>query len=214
MDAVDRFYALPGKWYTEGVMSDETSETQQELFKEFSDTPQKPERLPGLAKTQKPILISTTLEQLLMVGIVSVLVFCGIFFLGVLRGKSLTHPIMASQASTRPSLTTRMALPAAVPATVPQQVKTGQVQPPTRQVAAATVLSPDKPYTIQVVTHRKEEFAEQEVSRLRRMGYASFIIPSGEYFQVCAGQYTNKNDAKKDLVFFASKFKDCFLRHR
>ena len=49
---------------------------------------------------------------------------------------------------------------------------------------------------------------------LRAQGLYSFIIPSGEYFQVCAGQYASKEEAKKDVARFSAKYKDCFLRRR
>jgi len=49
---------------------------------------------------------------------------------------------------------------------------------------------------------------------LRRGGFFSWIIPSGEYYQVCVGQYLNKDDASKDLRAFSRKYKDCFLRRR
>ena len=98
------------------------------------------------------------------------------------------------------------------------------LNPPTQAQRPGTAASPaktdsqvpvaEKPYTIQVVTHRKKEFAEAEVSRIRKLGYISFIIPSGDYFQVCAGQYASKEEARKDLGVFSSKYKDCFLRHR
>ena len=182
-------------------MSEEPREAQQELFEEFSTAPPKPERFPSIAKTQKPILISTTLEQILMAGIVFVLVLCGVFYLGMLRGKSLTHPSFTPGARTLPMRPTTA--PLGAPA-LPVQTKPS---PP-------TVLASNKPYTIQVVTHRKQEFADQEVAKLKRMGYVSFIIPRGEYFQVCAGQYTTKDEARRDLASFSSKYKDCFLRPR
>jgi septal ring-binding cell division protein DamX len=197
-------------------MTDETRETQQELFEEFSaGGPKKQaERFPSIAKTQKPILISTTLEQLLMTGILSVLLLCGIFFLGVLRGKSLQRPIMAPPASRVAAPVARSA-PPPISATGAGQTRIAPATAaPAPRQPAQVALAPDKPYTIQIVTHRKQELAEQEVAKLRRMGYVSFIIPSGDYFQVCAGQYANKEEARRDLSFFASRFKDCFLRHR
>ena len=180
-------------------------ETQQELFEEFSPAPKKTERFPSIAKTHKPILFSTTLEQLLMASIVFVLGLCGVFFLGVLRGKALRIPVPAAVMTPRVQ---------PVPAALPPPVA------PARPVAAPAVTTApvataaEKPYTIQLVTHRKKEFAETEVASVRKLGYVSFIIPSGEYFQVCAGQYGTKDAAKKDLALFQTRYKDCFLRHR
>jgi cell division septation protein DedD len=71
-----------------------------------------------------------------------------------------------------------------------------------------------KLYTIQLVTHKKKEQAENEVRAVRKSGFYSFIIPSGEFYQVCVGQYGSHNDAKKDLAFFKSRYQDCYLRRR
>ena len=57
-------------------------ENQQELFAEFSQEPRRLQRFPSLAKSHNPILISTTLEQILLVGIVLVLTLCLAFFWG------------------------------------------------------------------------------------------------------------------------------------
>jgi hypothetical protein len=191
-------------------MTDERlKETQQELFEEFSPAPKKTERFPSIAKTQKPILFSTTLEQLLMLSIVCILGLCGVFFLGVLRGKALREPWMAGPAAASRPVAVR------VPQTVSQAVPGVSIAPAGKPAPVAPpVLNAEKPYTIQLVTHRKKEFAEAEVAAVRKLGYMSFIIPSGEYFQVCAGQYATKEAAKRDLSLFLTRYKDCFLRHR
>ncbi len=185
-------------------------ETQQELFQEFSATPKKPERFPLVSRTQKPLLFSTNTEQLLMGGILFILALCGVFFLGVMRGKALssqplTEAPLRQEAPVRTVVTTPRPVPAAAPA-APAQVRA--------QAPAAQAAIPSKPYTLQLVTHRKKEFAEAEMNALRTQGFYSFIIPSGEYFQVCAGQYASKEEAKKDLARFSAKYKDCFLRRR
>ena len=97
------------------MTDDKTKETQQELFEEFSPAPKKAERFPSITKTHKPILFSTTLEQLLMASIVFILGLCGVFFLGVLRGKALREPAAVPAAVVR--------LPRALPAAVPVQMR-------------------------------------------------------------------------------------------
>ena len=178
-------------------MDDKQKETQHELFEEFSPAPKKAERFPSIAKTHKPILFSTTLEQLLMFSILFILGLCGVFFLGVLRGKALREPAAP--------------LRAVVPAPRPAVTRPVVSAPPGATLLASAA---EKPYTIQLVTHRKKEFAEAEMALIRKMGYVSFIIPFGEYYQVCAGQYASKDVAKRDLALFLTRYKDCFLRHR
>ena len=172
-------------------MDEKPREMQPDLFADQAVESKKTERFPALTKTHKPILVSTTLEQILTFSVLAILGLCGIFFLGVLRGKNLERP------------------PAVAPPAAPVQMPVVSA-PPASVIAPAT----QKPYTIQLVTHRKKEFADAETVSLRKLGFVSFIIPSGEYFQVCAGQYASKEEAKKDLSRFASKYKDSYLRRR
>ena len=179
------------------------SETQQELFTQFSSAPKRAERFPALAKTQKPILISTTLEQLLMVSIIFILLLCGVFFLGVLRGKSLRQGLSS------PKAVVSVLAPRSVAAAPSAPVSSAAPTAP-----AVPVASTDKPYTIQIVTYRKKEYAEAELNTVRKMGFSGFIVQKGEYFLVYAGQYASKEEAKRDLSAFHAKYKDSFLTRR
>ncbi len=194
-------------------------EKQQELFEEFSpSTAKRVERIPVLAKSNNPILITTTTEQLLLVGIVGILVLCSIFFLGVLRGKALRSGIMGESVSvvSRAPLSAAVVAPpvSATPST-PRSVTVSSGAPRTvTQPTALSVPVASKPYTIQLVTHRGKVMAENEVLGLQKAGHISFIIPSGEYYQVCVGQYFSKEDAKNHLRLFTGRFKDSFVRRR
>jgi hypothetical protein len=212
-------------------------EIQQEFFG-FSAEPKKPDRLPGISKPQKPILISTSTEQIILVSIIFILASCFIFFLGVIRGKSLgekvQRQIAAPQAVVQPvqsaakqvvvkttSVKPQNAAPAQTFLTAKPsassvksaEVKSQRVAAPTTK-SALTTLNLNKPYTIQLTTSKKKDLAEKEVDAIQKKGYFSFIIPSGDYFQVCVGQYATKDEAKNDLKIFGSKYKDCYLRRR
>ena len=183
-------------------METKPQESQQELFLEFSKEPKKAEPFLPLRKTQKPILISTHLEQLILAGILTILAACLVFFLGVLRGKSLSvsRPVPSSP-------------PMRVPARpVPLLQKTPA--PAVSTVPLLIVPDSRKPYTIQLVTYKKKDYAENESALLRRQGFFSIIIPSGEYYQVCAGQYANREESEKDKGMFSARYKGCFLRPR
>jgi hypothetical protein len=187
-------------------------ETQQELFGDFSTESKKGERFPTLAKSQKPILFSTSAEQVILAAILLILAGCFVFFLGVVRGRSLASPVPG----------VRQAPVVQRPQVAPQgvvRVTRVAVQPGAAKAAAApAVRTPEanaaKPYTIQLVTYKKQDLAEKEVAGLRRSGFYAFVIPSGDYFQVCVGQYAGMEDAKKDLRAFGARYKDRFLRRR
>jgi hypothetical protein len=180
-------------------MTDKPAEGQQELFTEFQGEKKQPARLSSWTGSRKPVLVSTSVEQLILALIIAILAACLVFFLGVLRGRSLSPPPKPAPAAGSPALRPVSPAPATRPAGVPP---------------AILVQDADRPYTIQLVTHKRKDLAEREASMLRSSGFFSVIIPSGEYYQVCAGQYLNKEDAKKDLRFFSAKYKDCFLRRR
>ncbi|MBI4432613.1 MAG: SPOR domain-containing protein [Candidatus Omnitrophica bacterium] len=178
----------------------------QDLFSEFSKEEKKIERFPAIGKTQKPILLNTTLEQIILAGIVFILAACLFFFLGVLRGKALRQQVPAPSGIAQPVSTTGPIRRAVTAPTKALQ--------PAAQTPGIIIDDAKKPYTIQLVTHRKKELAEREAAMIRRVGFFSLIIPSGPYFQVCAGQYATKEEAARDLRTFVAKYKDCFLRRR
>lgn len=176
-------------------------ETQQELFQEFSTTPKKTERFPMVSRTQKPILFSTNTEQLLMAGILFILTLCGVFFLGVMRGKVLAG------LTSGPVILNTAPVPAPIVSAQPSVVRPAPAAP----MPVATQI-PTKPYTLTLVTHRKKEMAEAEMNAIRGQGFYSFVRKSGDYFEVCVGQYASRDEAKRDLARFSHKYKDCFLR--
>ncbi len=204
-------------------MSDtRNEETQQELFLEFSERPKAKERFPSIARPYKPILFTTSLEQIILAGIIIILLCCFMFFLGVLRGKSLLQKEMGLTVAGPSKPRIPQTVPAkAVPKSMPV-VKAAVTQSRPSLKAPAVSLTPKplatpditKPYTIQLVTYKKRDLAEKDVAMLRKNGLYAFIIPSGDYFQVCEGQYATKEEAKKDLKLLSGRYKDCYLRRR
>ncbi len=188
-------------------------ENQKELFSDFVPEPQRNERIPSIAKSHKPILISTTLEQMLLISIVMILVFCLVFFLGVLRGRSMGDQGFAARAAAespavRKPVQVKAAVPqaAAKPAAIPGAVN--------RDGSIMVVREQAKPYTIQILTTKKRAYAESEAASLKSRGINSWVMASNEYYVVCVGTYANKEEARKDLSFFASKYKGSYLRRR
>lgn len=180
-------------------------EIQAELFHEFSGQPQKAKRFPSLNKSPKPILISTSIEQLIFAGILLILALCLVFFLGVIRGKSLAVP--PPRVVTPAPVSHMLAMPRYRPPVPKNQALPMQSKP---SVSAPV----KKPYMIQLVTYKRRDLAENEALAFRRRGMDAVVIPSGDYYQVCVGQYASKEEAKKDLKLFSVKYKDCFLRRR
>ena len=205
-------------------------DNQQELFAEYNQKAKKPERLPMLAKPAKTFLITATSEQLIFWGILAILILCGVFFLGVLRGGALKNNFLRTPAQTarevpvpqiqKPEMRGLPQRAAPKPALLPAPTLTVKsvTEAGTALLAKKiVVLGPaagKKIYTLQLVTHKKKELAESEVQAVRKSGRPSFIIPSGDFYQVCVGEYATRDEAKRDLTLFKSKYPDCFLRRR
>lgn len=183
-------------------MAEIKEESQQELFREFSGEALRSERFPSIPKAQKPILLTTSTEQLILAGILLILSFCLVFFLGLLRGKALVQSPAVASAGLPPA--TVQAYRASAPAAAPKKTEL----PPASAVSAA------KPYTIVLATYKKQAQAEREATALKRLNQPAFVTGSGEYFVVCVGHYANIAEAKKDLKFFGAKYKGAYLKRR
>lgn len=201
-------------------------ENQQELFSDFAppQQQQRVERAPGISKAPKPILISTTLEQLLFAGLILILVFCLVFFLGVLRGRYIAGPQFSSARVAVQAPAPVQAQPVVRREAAPAPVRTVPVSTPVRAAAVSvpTVASSApsaastaaKPYTIQVLTTKKKAYADTETSSLRARGVNGWMMRSGEYYVVCVGYFKNKEEAKKDLSSLKGKYSSAYLRRR
>ena len=211
----------------------ESQETQQEFFAEFSKEPQKPERFTAISRPQKPFFLSISAEQMILVAIIAILLCCFVFFLGILRGKALAtkevrtkEPVAAyiaqpsqlsrkNPAMTVPTEPVQGMRPKTVnPATAPKDISVPAIEHAQKMPQTPNRSDTTKPYAIQLVTYKRKDLAEKEVTTLKKSGFYSFIIPSGDYYQICAGQYASKEDAAKDLKTLAAKYKDSFLRRR
>jgi len=196
----------------------QNQESQQELFTDFvREQRQVPDRAPGIAKSHKPILISTTLEQILLACIVMILVFCLVFFLGVLRGRSIVSrmaPRPVSAATGRQEIQVPTAPPSAEAvrpaASLPVPVAIAKKE----SSFVVVTETPTKPYTIQLLTTKKKNYADEEAAFLRKSGFTSWAAKSGDYYIVCVGSYANKEEARKDLSYFGAKYKGRYLRRK
>ena len=67
-------------------------------------------------------------------------------------------------------------------------------------------------YTIQVASFKKEEYANQEASSLRKKGYQIFVISKGNYSIVCVGKFSQERQAQLTLGHLKRKYKDSLIR--
>lgn len=83
----------------------------------------------------------------------------------------------------------------------PEMEVSGDVPPedPSLEEATTRADDPTLPYTIQLVTYMSEARATEEVEQLRGRGRAAYIIPSGEYYQVCIEHFAEKLKAHETM---------------
>ncbi len=87
------------------------------------------------------------------------------------------------------------------------EAKTAASEPKaaTPAVSGSSVTSINGNYTIQLITFKSRKRAEQEVERLKKLGFQGFIIPQGKFFQVCADAFKNLSEAREKLTKLRSE---------
>ena len=69
-------------------------------------------------------------------------------------------------------------------------------------------------FTVQLVTYNDEALAAREIKRLKASGHESFVILSGNYYQVCANYFDDKSKARGFLKHFSDlqRYPDAYIR--
>lgn len=81
----------------------------------------------------------------------------------------------------------------------PESVEDVPQDDPALEETTTRADDPTLPYTIQLVTYMSEARATEEVEQLRGRGRAAYIIPSGEYYQVCIEHFAEKLKAHETM---------------
>lgn len=79
-----------------------------------------------------------------------------------------------------------------------QESSEGSVQPSVETPAIAA--QPQGKYTIQLVTYTSQADVDRQMKKLVDKGLAGFVIPSGDYLQLCVNAFENRSEAKKLLA--------------
>ncbi|MFA5145845.1 MAG: SPOR domain-containing protein [Candidatus Omnitrophota bacterium] len=200
-----------------------SQEEQKELF-EFKEQPKK--RFGGFPRIFPAENMSVTLsmERLILFSIGIIMVAVLVYALGVERGKSLGRApvtVLSQQPATKPPSSARNRPPEAVqvnPVRVAPAKAAGQVQErsylktpgPQSQATERT-----RGYTIVVGTFSNKDNAAAMVSRIKKNdGLSAFLIQGDSYFQVCIGNYPDKESvqSKKALARIAQRYKGAYFK--
>ena len=183
--------------------------------------------------------ITLSLENIVVVSIVMVMAVVLSFSIGVERGKkiifsnnlattspssmetagattSVKNNSIGSSGATTKSITTPK--PSAVPSssriTAVDIVKNETIQKATEKIVALPKLQEASPlpYTIQVASFARGEYAKKEAMALSKKGFDNFVVSKGKYSIVCVGKFLKKDEAGVTLTRLQKTYKDCMIR--
>jgi len=174
-----------------------TQEVQKELFKEFKREETGLKRIAGrITQKKKSSSLHFSIESAAVIAIALIMGLVVSFALGVERGKRITA-------------TPREAV-------IPEKAPKEKVEPKKIEEEVRVTKKPltSYPYLVQLISYKEKHKAEEELRGLSQKGHRALIIPSGEWFQVCAGGYENFKDAEIAKKEFEKTYIGCFVRKK
>jgi len=196
-------------------MADDPEVLQGELFSRFSGSgKQRSVRQRFKLRTLGKISIVMPYENLVFLTIIFIMTLVLSFSLGVEHGKGWT----ARADSTMGEPEILVEIPESTQEPAPPQQKEGpqQKEVPSKPVSApAKAPTPDRGYTIQLITFNSKDSAQEELDELKENGYEPFLNARGDYFEICVGQYPDTKSAKPLLAKFreSKSYHDAFLKN-
>ena len=162
--------------------------------------------------------VTLRVDHLLIGGILALVLYVLVFSFGVEKGKRYAMAELRAEKMKQEQISKELIelkpvpLPSLTPIETPGSkskaaVPTPQAVPPSETPAStASPVAPLKgQYTIQLITFKSRKRAEQEMERLKKLGYRSFIIPQGKFFQVCTDAFKNLGEAREKLIRLKSE---------
>lgn len=185
-------------------------EHQRELFKEFEKEKGRIERLTEKVTKRRKLYLHVAIENIVFAVIVGIMCVIAAFALGVERGKKLL-PSAAEipEISKKKTDADEIELK---PITA-GPIEIGKEPAEKKKVPARSVKKDkDSLYTIQLISCKTHAQAVKEKNKLVDKKVSAFIIRSGSWYQVCAGNYETAGRAKKARKSFLPEYKSCFIR--
>ena len=185
-----------------------SNEYQKELFEEYKQERGKFEKIVDKINIKrKKLYLHAPLENVVFAVIIIIMCVIVAFALGVERGKRLI------------SESDREEIEVSIPVqSVPQielspiEVGKPKKEEPAKAPSVTKVTNATKRYTIQVISYKQRNLAEAEKNKLLNNNVNAYIIPSGNWYQVCAGGYDTIEKAKAALIKIEKKYKGSFIR--
>ena len=186
-----------------------TREPQKEFFEEFKEEKGKIKKIAEkVAWGRKRHSVNVPAENIVFLVIILMMSVVIAFALGVERGKRLISVVPEAQIVEYKEESKE---PDPVAGRVSLETKP-EAEP---GAAEKTIMKENEPpYTIQLIAYKQKAAAEKEKNKLLNKQREAFIIPSGDWYQVCAGNYASVKDAESRLKEFSKDYKGCFVRKK
>lgn len=181
---------------------DEKRQAQKELFEEFVEV-EKRRHFKPMLHSKPGRSFNLSYEYLVFILIAFIMIAVISFSLGVEKGKSIGLKRASLKAEVRSqSIEQTEPLPKAVP--------NGSGKEAEDKVEES---APAKSgYTIQVASYVKKEVAEREADSLKKKGYNAFAMPSGRYYIVCVGKFSDIKKASSEKDRLRRLYSDCYIK--
>lgn len=195
----------------------------QKEFFEFEKPKKSFFRLPRIfrrADLDSNLTVSLGLEKILFISIALVMVAVIIYALGVERGKAISRKSdiyaqpVAPAKLLLPVRPTEIQIPHPLTAAKPPVSVRSAADEAVADIAATNLGGGTISYAIVTATFRSKEAAARLGTQLRKEGFDTHTVESGQYFQVCVGSFRDKNgaEAQKQLRRIRQKYKDAYIR--
>ncbi len=202
-------------------------------FELFPDPPSPPRKQPEKTYVLKDLTLSV--ENIIVVSIIFVMALVLFFSFGVERGKTVglqrdgeealstdipkdevgKNEVEEVASSNLLTGNTATEVSQGRLAGVPEeemgfQGVTGEALVQPRQATETT--GEKEGFTVQVASFKKEKNAMKEAEALKKKGHDVFVLPKGDYFIVCVGQFDRKDEAKAFSGRLKARYRDLLVR--
>ena|SRR3989338_3740574 len=157
--------------------------------------------------------LTLSIENVVVIGIITLMTMVFAFSLGVEKGKKVKN-FSSSLQQLPPAAAKGVAVAGTLPAPEKAAASSPSVKTPTASTTPTQINQAKKsqPYTIQVASFKDDQYAKKEAGVLKNKNLDSFVLTKGNFFIVCIGKFSKKEEANGLLSKLKRTYNDCLVR--
>lgn len=172
--------------------------------------------------------LTLSIENVVVIGIMTLMTMIFAFSLGVEKGKKIANfsstsvqlrsvstkkaPLPAAASTAEKTVAVNLPMKTLPTAASPIEIKQKKEMPVIVSVVLNLPSTSNKPYTIQVASFKDDRYARKEARVLKNKNLDSFVITKGNFFVVCIGRFSKKEEANGFLPKLKRTYNDCLVR--